>query len=96
MDNSSNASYRRWPNEAILVGTSKKRVLFELSQIKFILGFVKNINDTIDLLMRRFMLAELIEIIQLMEATSWQVATGVFIAVMHEIEAGDISWTDRS
>ena len=41
-DNSTNASYRRWPNEAILVGPNKKRVTFdELSQTQVILGFVK-------------------------------------------------------
>ena len=41
------------------------------------------------------MSAELSEFLQLMEATSWQVA-GAFIAVMHEIETGDISWTDKA
>ena len=96
IDNSSNASFRRWPNECILVGHMKKRVPFdELSQIQFIMGFLKNINDTIDPLVRRFMLAELYELVQLMEATSWPVVKGAFIGIMHDIESGEISWTDR-
>ena len=35
----------------------KKQVTFyELTQVQFIMGFIKNINDTIDPLMQRFML----------------------------------------
>ena len=95
-DNSSNVSYRRWPNEAILVDPNKKRVTFdELSQTQFILRFVKNVNDMIDPLTRRFMMAELYDLLQLIEATSWSVAKGAFIAVMHKIESGDISWMDH-
>ena len=49
-DSSSTASFRQWLNECILVGSMKKRMTFdELSQVQFIMGFVKNVNDTIDL-----------------------------------------------
>ena len=95
-DSSSNASFRRWPNEGILVGPSRKRVTFdELTQVQFIMGFVKNLNDTIDPLMCKFMVAELYELMKLMESTSWQVVRGAFIGIMHDIEAGEILWTDR-
>ena len=35
------------------------------------------------------------ELLQLIEATSWSVAKGAFIAVMREIESGNISWMDH-
>ena len=95
-DSSNAVSYRRYANENILVGTTKRRVTFdELTPIQFALGFVKNVNDTIDPLTRRFMMAELYEILKLIEATSWSVAKGAYIVVMHAIEDGELMWQDR-
>ena len=42
--------------------------------------------------MRVFMMAELYK---LMESTSWAVAKGAFIAIMHDIKVGEISWMDH-
>ena len=67
----------------------------ELTPTQFALGFVKNINDTIDPLTRWFMMAELYEMLKLIEATSWPVAKGAYIAVMHAIKDGKITWQDR-
>ena len=67
----------------------------ELTQTQFILGFVKNVNDTIDPLMRRFIMADLLQLLELMEAMSWPVVRGAFIGIMHDIETVEITWTDR-
>ena len=78
---------RRWANESILVGSTKKRVMFdELTPIQFSLGFVKNRNDTIGLLTRRLLMAELYEMLKLIEVTLWLMAKGAHIAVMHLIK----------
>ena len=42
-------AFRHWPNGAILVGQSRRQVTFdELTQTQFLMGFIKNVNDTMD------------------------------------------------
>ena len=54
----------------------------------------KSINDNLDSLTRQFVMAEFFEILKLIEATSWEVAKGAYISIMHSIEEGEISWHD--
>ena len=90
-------AYRRWPNEAILVGQSRKHVTFdELTQTQFLMGFIKNVNDTMDGLTRQYMLLELFELLKLTDATSWPVARGAFISAMHAIEDGELAWSNQT
>ena len=41
------------------------------------------------------MLAELIDLVQLMESISWSLVKEAFMSILHDIEAGEISWMDR-
>ena len=95
-DNPTSVSYRRWPNEGILVGSARRRLPFdELNMTQFVMGFIKNVNDTLDSLTRQYMLAELYDLMKLADSTSWHVARGAFISSMHSIEDGEIAWSDR-
>ena len=88
-DNPTSVSYRRWPNEGILVGTARRRLPFdELNMTQFVMGYIKNVNDTLDSLTRQYMLAELYDLMKLADSTSWQVARGAFISSLHSIEDG--------
>ena len=96
-DNPTSVSYRRWLNEGILVGTARRRLPFdELNMTQFVMGYIKNVNDTLDSLTRQYMLAELYDLMKLADSTSWQVARGAFISSMHSIEDGEIAWSDRN
>ena len=95
-DNSTVPPYRKWANEAVLVGPSRKRVTFdELTQTQFTMGFIKNILDTTDQQMRHNMLLEFWELVKLADATSWGVAKSAYITQMHAIEDGEITWADK-
>ena len=88
---------RRWVNDSILVEPGKRRVTFdELTPIQFCLGFVKNINDTLDSLTRKFRRAECYELLKLIETTLWETAKGAYISIMHAIEERELSWHDRA
>ena len=96
-DSSASVPSRRWANEAVLVGPAKRRVIFDdLTETQFVMGFIKNAQDTLDTLMRQYMLLELYELLKLADSTSWSVARGAYIASMHDIEDGQITWMDRS
>ena len=75
----------------------KRRVTFDdLTESQFVMGFIKNAQDTLDTLMRQYMLLELYELLKLADSTSWSVARGAYIASMHDIEEGQITWMDHS
>ena len=96
-ESSHSVSYRCWVNESILVGPSKHTETFdELTTLQFCLGFVKNIIDTLDSLTHQFMMLEFYELLKLIEATSWEIAKGAYISIMHAIEEGELSWHDRA
>ena len=79
------------------MGPARRRLPFdELNMTQFVMGFVKNVNDTLDSLTRQYMLAELYDIMKLADSTSWPVAKGAFVSSMHSIEDGEISWSDRN
>ena len=55
----------RWPNEATLVGQSHRQVTFdELTQTQFLMGYIKNVNDTMDGLTRHYMLLDLFDVLK--------------------------------
>ena len=60
------------------------------------MGFIQNVHNTLDSLMRQYMLLELYELLKLADSTSWSVARGAYIASMHDIEEGQITWMVRS
>ena len=96
-ESSNSVSYRRRANDSILVGPAKRRVAFDdLTPLQFCMGYVKKVNDTMDGLTRHFMMAEFFEILKLIEVTSWDVAKGAYISIMHNIKEGEISWHDRA
>ena len=65
-DNPTSVSYRRWPNEGILVGPARRRLPFDdLNMTQFVMGFIKNVNDTLDSLTRQYMLAELYDLMKI-------------------------------
>ena len=95
-DNSMAPPYRRWANEAVLVGPARRRVSFDdLSQTQFAMGYIKNVLDTQDPQTKHNMLLELWELLKLADATSWGIAKAVYITEMHAIEDCEISWADR-
>ena len=90
-------SYRRWPNEGILVGQARRRSQFDdLNMTQFVMGFIKNVNYTLDSLTRQYMLAECYDLMKLADSTSWPVVKGAFISSMHSIEDGEIAWSNRT
>ena len=96
-DSSASVPARRWANKAVLVGPAKRRVIFDdLTETQFVMGFIKNAQDTLDTLMRQYILLERYELLKLADCTSWSVARGAYIASMHDIEEGQITWMDRS
>ena len=79
------------------LGPARRRLPFDdLNMTQFVMGFIKNVNDTLDSLTRQYMLAELYDLMKLADSTSWPVAKGAFISSMHSIEDGEIAWSDRS
>ena len=67
-------------DEAILVGQEHKQVpLYELTQIQFLMGFIKNANDTMDSLTRQYMLLELFGLLKLTDAALWAVTHKAFM-----------------
>ena len=97
MDNPTSVSYRIWPNKGILVGPARHRLPFnDLNMTQFVMGFIKNVNDTLDSLTCQYMLAELYNLMKLADSTSWSVAKGAFMSSMHSIEDGEIGWSART
>ena len=83
----------RWPNEACVIGTARKRTTFdELSIGQFVIGFVTNILDTHHVETQRNMLTELVETVKLAENISWPIARGAFSVSMLKIEEESITW----
>ena len=96
-DNLTSASYRRWPNEGNLVGPARCHLSFDdLNMTQFVMGFIKNVNDTLDSLTRQYVLAEFYDLMKLADSTSWSATKGAFNSSMHSIEDGKIGWSDHT
>ena len=85
----------RWPNVACVIGTARKRTMFdELSLGQFVIGFVTDVLDTHHVETQQNMLTELVETVKLAENISWPIARGAFAASMLKIEEENITWND--